>query len=528
MESEFLHAGIWSVVPPLVAIALSLITKEVIFSLFVGIMSGALIYSVITSLGAAAVFTVTVDTMISKLADGDNAAMVIFLALLGALVALVTRAGGSNAYGVWATKKIKSRQSAGLLTALLGIIIFIDDYFNCLTVGTVMRPVTDRHRISREKLAYLIDATAAPICVIAPISSWAASVISYYPTESGITGMQAFVSSIPMNLYAVLTIFMVIWLALRKNGDYGPMAAAQKRAGESSSLEIGVPPAGSSNLTGADDGIDSQRASAKGTVADLVIPVVFLVIFSVLAMLWYGGLWDGSGKSVFEAFGDTAAGYALALGGLGALIVAFFLFVPRGLVPFRDFFVSVGAGVKSMTPAIIILTLAWTISGICRDLLFTGNYVAALVQESAMPIALIPAIMFAIAAALSFSTGTAWGTFGILIPIAISICDIVAPELSVVSLSAVLAGSVFGDHCSPISDTTILSSTGAHCNHIDHVATQIPYALTVAVACIAGYFVAGFTSPLGYVTSAVITLPVSFILLIAALLVLPKVWKEQD
>jgi Na+/H+ antiporter NhaC len=526
MEGEFAHAGIWSVVPPLVAIALSLITKEVIFSLFIGIMSGALIYSVIMGLGAAGMFTVTVDTMISKLADGDNAAMVIFLALLGALVALVTRAGGSNAYGVWATKKIRSSQSASLLTALLGIIIFIDDYFNCLTVGTVMRPVTDRHRISREKLAYLIDATAAPICVIAPISSWAASVISYYPTESGVTGMEAFVGSIPMNLYAMLTIFMVIWLAIRKNGDYGPMAAAQRRTAESSSIEAGVSSPGSSVVDAADE-IDAQRVSAKGTVLDLVVPVIFLVLFSVLAMLWYGGFWDGSGKSVFEAFGDTSAGYALALGGLGALIVTFFLFVPRGLVPFRDFFASVGAGVKSMTPAIIILTLAWTISGICRDLLHTGNYVAVLVQESAMPVVLIPAIMFAIAAALSFSTGTAWGTFGILIPIAISICDIVAPQLSVLSLSAVLAGSVFGDHCSPISDTTILSSTGAHCNHIDHVATQIPYALTVAAVCFVGYFIAGFTSPLGYAVSAAITLPVSVFLLIAALLALPKILKAK-
>jgi Na+/H+ antiporter NhaC len=526
MEAEFAHAGIWSVVPPLVAIALSLITKEVIFSLLVGIMSGALIYTALMGLGAVGVFTVTIDTMIGKLADGDNAAMVIFLALLGGLVAVVTRAGGSNAYGVWASAKIKSRRSAGLLTAFLGLLIFIDDYFNCLTVGTVMRPVTDRQRISREKLAYLIDATAAPVCVIAPISSWAASVISYYPTETGITGMQAFVGSIPMNLYAVLTIVMVIWLAVRKNGDYGPMATAERRTSLDRPEETGAR-TNAALASGGNDELEQLPASANGKVLDLVVPVVFLVIFSVLAMLWYGGFWEGEGKSLFDAFGDTSAGFALALGGFGALIVAFFLFVPRGLISFKDFFTSIGAGVKSMTPAIIILTLAWTISGICRDLLNTGVYVAALVEASSMPVALIPAIMFLIAAALSFSTGTAWGTFGILIPITISICDIVAPQLSVVSLSAVLAGSVFGDHCSPISDTTILSSTGAGCDHIAHVSTQIPYALTVAAVCFAGYIIAGFTSPLGFTASTAITLPVSIVLLIAVLLILPKAWKVK-
>ena len=515
MENELVSFGILSVIPPLVAIALALITKEVIFSLLVGIMSGALIYSGIGN--PLGIFTVTIDTMIGKLADEDNAAMVIFLALLGGLVAVITKAGGSNAYGSWAERKIKSRESAGILTAFLGMLIFIDDYFNCLTVGTVMRPVTDRFKISREKLAYLIDATAAPICIIAPISSWAASVISYYPDKAGVSGMQAFISSIPMNLYAVLTLFMIVWISLRKNADYGPMAAAERKAKEGSVIE--------SNTIAGNDELEKLSVSDKGKVRDLVIPVVLLVVFSILAMIYYGGYWEEE-KSLFDAFGDTAAGFALALGGICAIVAAFLIFVPRGLVNFKDFFRSVGLGIKSMVPAIIILTLAWTISGICRDLLQTGEYVAGVVETSSMPVILIPAILFIVSAALSFATGTSWGTFGILIPIAISICDIVAPQLSIVALSAVLAGSVFGDHCSPISDTTILSSTGAKCDHLKHVATQIPYAVTVAAVCFVGYLIAGLTSGLGFAASTIITLPVSLLLLIGALLILPKVLKS--
>jgi Na+/H+ antiporter NhaC len=507
------QVGILSIIPPIIAITLALLTKEVVFSLLLGIMSGTIIYSTVLHLGFAGIFSTTVDLMIAKV--GGNASMMIFLALLGALVAVITRAGGSKAYGVWASRKLKNKQSASLAAGILGVIIFIDDYFNCLTVGTVMRPVTDRHRLSREKLAYLIDATAAPICIIAPISSWAASVISYYPTSTGITGMQAFVSSIPMNLYAVLTIIMVVWMCLRKGADFGPMAAAERRA----EAQTGDTARTKSIM---DDELEKMAVSDKGTVFDLIIPVVFLVIFSIISMLFYGGLWDGSGKTLFEAFGDTDAGSALSLGGFAALFVAFFLFVPRRLITFREFFASITTGVKSMVPALIILALAWTISGVCRDLLLTGDYVANVVQTSQLPVALIPAIMFLISAALSFATGTSWGTFGILIPIVITVCDIVAPFLSITSLSAVLAGSVFGDHCSPISDTTILSSTGAGCPHINHVATQIPYSLTVAGACFIGYLVAGFTARLGFSVSVAITLPVSLILLFGALLILPK------
>ena len=520
MEFESIQAGILSIVPPLIAISLALITKEVVFSLILGILSGTLIYSLASGLGILATFHVASDLMISKV--GDNASMVIFLAVLGALVAVITRAGGSRAYGHWAAQRLKNAKGASLATAFLGIIIFIDDYFNCLTVGTVMKPITDRYNISREKLAYLIDATAAPVCIIAPISSWAASVISYYPTETGITGMQAFVSSIPMNLYALLTIFMIIWLSLRPKSDYGPMAKAQLRAEKGQ-----VQPAGSEDMS---DELAKMITSENGKVLDLIIPVLCLVVFSILSMLFYGGFLDmeGSlGERIFEAFGETDAGMALALGGFISLFAAFFLFVPRKLMSFGEFFSSITSGIKSMVPALLILALAWTISGVCRDLLSTGPYVAGIVEKSNLPVVLIPAIMFAIAAALSFATGTSWGTFGILIPITIAVCDIVAPWLSITSLSAVLAGSVFGDHCSPISDTTILSSTGAQCRHIDHVATQIPYALTVAAVCLVGYIVAGLTSSLGYGVSVAITLPVSFALLIVALIVIPKLDKGK-
>ena len=521
MEYESINAGILSIIPPIIAISLALITKEVVFSLILGILSGTFIYSLSTGLSVFALFHVSSDLMITKV--GDNAAMVIFLAILGALVAVITKAGGSMAYGQWAAKRLKSAKGASIATALLGIIIFIDDYFNCLTVGTVMKPITDRHNISREKLAYLIDATAAPVCIIAPVSSWAASVISYYPTQTGISGMQAFISSIPMNLYAILTLFMIIWISLRSNSDYGPMAKAQERA-----LKGQVQPDGSDDMS---DELAKIQVSDKGQVFDLVFPVILLVVLSIAAMLFYGGFLDmeGSlGSRMFEAFGETDAGLALALGGFISLVAAFFIFVPRKLISFKDFFSSVTAGIKSMVPALIILALAWTISGVCRDLLLTGEYVAGIVESSSLPVMLIPAIMFVIAAALSFSTGTSWGTFGILIPITITVCDSVAPWLSITSLSAVLAGSVFGDHCSPISDTTILSSTGAQCRHIDHVATQIPYALTVAAICFVGYIIAGLTSGMGYGISLAITLPVSLFLLIVVLLVMPNLYKAKS
>ncbi len=532
---EPIQAGILSILPPLIAIVLALVTKEVIFSLVIGILSGTFIYSFSTGGGFVGGIYGASEMMITKLSDSANASIIVFLAILGALVAVITMAGGSRAYGDWASKKLKNRTQSQLATAFLGCLIFVDDYFNCLTVGTVMRPVTDRFKVSRAKLSYLIDSTAAPICIIAPISSWAASVISQME-GTGLNGMQAFIQSIPYNLYAILTIIMVVVVCCTRKCDFGPMAHFERNAIEKGDLHSNA------NGEAAGDDLAEITPSEKGRVFDLVIPIIALIIFSVLAMLYVGainiakeagstsidsaitlfkGYFDGS-VTIANGFGNTSAGNAMALGGIGALIVAFLLFVPRKVLSFKEFLKGIGIGVKSMVPAYIILTLAWTISGVCRDMLSTGDYVAGLVESSNMPVAIIPAAIFIIAGLLSFSTGTSWGTFGILIPIIATVCQSVAPHLMVVSLAAVLAGSILGDHSSPISDTTILSSTGGGCNHIDHVSTQLPYVLTVGVCCVIGYLVAGFTA------NVWATLGTGVVLLAIALLVLPRLWKGKE
>ncbi|GHU39303.1 Na+/H+ antiporter [Spirochaetia bacterium] len=517
MEFNVINVGIWSVVPPLIAIALALITKEVIFSLILGVVSGVLIYVVGSGENLIGVFNTTADLLVLKV--GDNASMIIFLSLLGSVVALIARSGGAQAYGVWAAKKLKSKQGSTFLTAILGLLIFIDDYFNCLTVGTVMKPVTDRFKVSREKLAYLIDSTAAPVCVIAPISSWAAAVVSYAPFVNGMPGMEAFVRAIPINLYALLTILMVFVISLRKNGDYGPMAVAEKLAASKDMLvddEIAL-----------NDNIAKLKPSDKGTVGDLIFPVIFLIIVCITAMLFYGGFWDGSGKSIRESFGDTDAGMALTLGGLLTILLCFFFYVPRKLISFADFFSAIVDGIKAMVPAIVILTLAWTIGGVCKDMLGTGPFVAELAKGSNI-IPLIPALLFLCACGISFATGTSWGTFGILIPISVDICNSLSPELSLTCLAAVMGGGVFGDHCSPISDSTILSSTGAGCSHIKHVNTQIPYALTAASASLVGYVIAGFViKPLGQTGAVALAVSVSVVILIALLIILPKVYQKR-
>lgn len=518
MEWEAVSVGLLSILPPIVAIALALITKEVVFSLVLGILSGTVIYSFAHGDGVVGIFNTTSTLMADKLAA--NTSMILFLCFLGILVALINKAGGSRAYGDWAVTRLKSKRSASAATGALGILIFIDDYFNCLTVGTVMRPVTDRFNISREKLAYLIDATAAPICIIAPISSWAASVMSYYPESAGMNGMTAFLRSIPMNLYAILTIVMVFYMAIKKNADYGPMLKAELLA------EKGIQ-AGKEDIENMEEEFVRQKMNNNGRIYDLVVPICVLIVLCILSMLYVGGYWSEEGSTLFTAFGNTDAGPALSLGALGALIFSFIYFMCRRVLSFREFFECIGPGVKSMVPACIILTLAWAISGVCRDLLGTGPYVAHLVEVSGVPVQILPALIFVVACLLAFSTGTAWGTFGILIPIIIAICEVAAPELLITTLSATLAGSVFGDHTSPISDTTILASTGAQCNHLKHVGTQVPYAVTVASCCLVGYIVAGLTGKMGFGISTVITLAVSLVLLIVVLNILPKFFGKK-
>ncbi len=478
---EPIYVGWLSILPPVIAITLALITKEVISSLMIGILSGTLIYAVSTGLNP---IVGVAETTFSLMASRMDVSILLFLALLGALVVVITMAGGSRAYGRWAAQKLKSKRSALLATGALGVLIFIDDYFNCLTVGTVMKPVTDKYNISRAKLAYIIDATAAPVCIIAPVSSWAAAVGSNLQITGAFeSDLAAFVASIPYNLYALLSLLMVVILCVC-DLDFGPMARTESRAktGNLGAIDVSTE--------------QNTKISEKGRVSDMIIPVIALIIFSILAMLHNGGYWgdDPAYHSMAAAFGNCVAADALVVGGFGALLVAFLLFVPRGVINYHDFMAGIGEGVKSMVPADIILILAWTISGVCRDLLSTGEYVRDIVEKSNMPGFLLPALIFAIAAFLSFAMGTAWGTFGILIPIVVPACTAIAPELLVVALSATLAGSVFGDHCSPISDTTILSSTGAGCDHIEHVSTQMLYSITVASCCFVGYLVAGLSN----------------------------------
>lgn len=501
MEITQIQAGVLSLLPPVIAIGLALITKEVISSLMIGIFSGAVIYALYAP-GYSFVGTVLEGTFFA-LTNRFDVYIIIFLAMLGALVYVVTKAGGSRAYGEWASKHIKTRMGAQLSTCVLGMLIFIDDYFNCLTVGTVMKPLTDKHRISRVKLAYLIDATAAPVCIIAPVSSWAASVIGYMD-GTGVSPMATFLGSIPYNLYAVLTIFMVLLLCCT-NLEFGSMGRYERKAREEGDL---------SALELTPDQRDME-VSPKGTVWDLALPILSLVIFSILAMLYVGGYFaPGANMSIVDGFGNTTASVAITYGALGAMIFTFLLFVPRRLVAFKDFMEGVGKGIGTMTQAFIILTLAWGMSSICRDLLGTGEYVGGLVEQSNLAPAFIPAIIFIVAAFLSFSMGTSWGTFGILIPIIAATCNAIAPELLIIAISATLAGSVFGDHCSPISDTTILSSTGAGCDHLAHVSTQMPYCVVVAGCSFVGYLVAGFTQ------NVWLTVGVAMALLLATLKVL--------
>lgn len=461
----------WAVLPPVIAIVLALLTKEVYSSLLIGILSGALLYSGFNPLAATENMFTMMETRVT-----DNIEIILFLVMLGILVSLITKSGASRAYGDWATHRITSRRGAQFATTFLGAMIFVDDYFNCLTVGTVMRPVTDRYKISRAKLAYVIDATAAPVCIIAPISSWAAAVGSSLPEDAGVNGFQLFLQTIPFNLYALLTLAFLVWI-MAADIDFFAMGryAGQVRA------------SGKLDSTGE----EATVICGAGKVVDLVLPIFVLIVSCVTAMIYTGGYFDG-GVSLVDAFANCSSSTALVLGSFTALVFTFLMYIPRGILRFGQFCESFTEGFKAMVPAIFILTLAWTLSEVCsEDYLNLRGFVKMLVEGNATLGMFMPAIFFVIALGLAFATGTSWGTFGILIPIAFSIFG--AGEMLTITVAACLAGAVCGDHISPISDTTILASAGAQCNHIDHVSTQIPYALSVAVMCFTGYLAAGFT-----------------------------------
>ena len=467
---------IFSVLPPLIAIILALITKEVYMSLIVGVFSGAMIYAHFNPLSA---IVIMFEVMAQKI--GSNQNILIFIVILGILVAAISRSGATRAYGDLAREKIKNKRSSMFLTALLGLVIFIDDYFNCLTVGTVMRPITDKFKIARTKLAYIIDATAAPICIVAPVSSWAAAVSSSLPENSKIDGFALFLETIPYNIYAWLTLVFLAFIIYT-----GKDFATMRQSVIENQTEFKVP------QEYQDTELASVAGDGKGKVIDLVLPLFVLIVMCIYSMLYTGGIHEGA--SVADAFANCDASKALVIGSFIAFVFTGFLYLPRKIVTFNAFCDSFSAGFKAMTPAIFILCLAWTLSGICSDkYLNLGGFVGSVVANNMAFIMLLPPMFFLIAIALAFSTGTSWGTFGILIPIAIAILGTDNTSLLAINVAAILSGAVGGDHASPISDTTILSSAGAQCHHLDHVNTQFPYVLTVATCSFLGYVISGLT-----------------------------------
>lgn len=476
---------LWSLFPPVIAIGLALITKEVYSSLFVGILSGGIIYAAASGTGFEGTFKAVVqDGLITNLSNAYNVGILVFLVVLGIIVVLMNKAGGSRAYGEWAAAHIKGRRGVALSTFFLGVLIFVDDYFNCLTVGSVMRPITDKHNISRSKLAYLIDSTAAPICIIAPISSWAAAVSG---TVEGVNGISLFINTIPYNLYAFLTILMVIFISV-SDTDYGPMKIHEDNAknGDIYTTRNNVYEQ------------DAQPVTERGRVIDLILPVAVLIVFCVVGMIYTGGFF--SGTDFVTAFANCDAAYGLSLGSISALIVIIAYYMLRRVLKFNECMDSIAAGFKQMVPAILILTFAWTLKTMTNHL-EAGAFVSGVVQSATALSVLLPVILFVVAIGLAFATGTSWGTFGILIPIVTSVFDAELanvsqtgeiPSMVIICISACLAGAVCGDHCSPISDTTIMASTGAQCDHVNHVSTQLPYALTVAAVCVVGYLLSGF------------------------------------
>ena len=487
---------LWALLPPVIAIALALITKEVYSSLFVGILVGGLLYSNFSFEGT--VLHVFSDGIVSVLSDSYNVGILVFLVILGTLVCLMNKAGGSAAFGRWAQTHIKSRVGAQLATVVLGCLIFIDDYFNCLTVGSVMRPVTDKHRVSRAKLAYLIDATAAPVCIIAPISSWAAAVAGF--AEEG-QGLNLFIRAIPFNFYALLTVVMMVGMALMKV-EFGTMAVFEENAMENGDLFSGPNPYAS---------MDEEVDESHGRVIDLVLPIVVLVACCVIGMIYSGGFFSGAG--FVEAFSNSDASVGLMLGSAFALVFTFVYYLIRRAMSFRDMMGCIPEGFKAMVPAILILTFAWSLKAM-TDSLGAKYFVRDFVQGSAASMQMfLPAIVFLIGCLLAFATGTSWGTFGMLIPIVQNVFSMDNP-LAIVCISACMAGAVCGDHCSPISDTTIMASAGAQCDHVNHVSTQLPYAITAAAVSFVSYIIAGF------IPNAFIALPIAIVLMLVTLAVI--------
>jgi Na+/H+ antiporter NhaC len=503
----------WALLPPVVAIGLALVTKEVYSSLFIGILIGGLLYSGFGFEGT--LVHVFQDGFVGSVADSYNVGILIFLVLLGAIVAMMNKAGGSEAFGRWASEHIKTKTGAMLATIALGVLIFIDDYFNCLTVGSVMRPVADKHGISKEKLSYLIDATAAPICIIAPVSSWAAAV-SGFVKDSGVSGFQLFVKAIPFNFYAILTIVMMITLALMKF-DYGPMRKFEPYTKENAKQKIDTMIKRSGAFAEKVEVLEGETLKDKsrktGKVIDLVVPIVVLIIACVIGMLYSGGFF--SGASVIEAFSDSDASVGLMLGSACTFIIVVIYYMFRRVLKSQDLMSCLPEGFKAMVPAILILVFAWTLKAM-TDSLGAREFVSALVEGSASGLqVMLPAIIFLIGCFLSFSTGTSWGTFGILIPITISVFPITT-SIGVVCVSACMAGAVCGDHCSPISDTTIMASAGADCDHINHVNTQLPYAITVAAVSFVAYVLAGL------IPNWLVVLPIAIAMMIGTLFVIRK------
>lgn len=468
---------IWSVFPPILTIVLALATKEVYMSLLIGIFSGAMLYSHFNVIQAILTMFAVMEEKV-----GGNVNILVFLVVLGILVAAISRSGATEAYGRWAGEQIHGKRSALFLTALLGIVIFIDDYFNCLTVGTVMRPITDRFKVSRAKLAYIIDATAAPVCILAPVSSWAAAVGSSLPEGTSIDGFALFLRTIPVNLYAILTMLFMLFIAWTGR-DFATMGKVVRE----NRKEFIV------SKEYEDESNKSEAVSlGNGTVFDLMLPIIVLIGSCVFGMLYTGGIMEG--KSVADAFADCDSAKALVLGSFISFVFVALLYLPREVLRFNQFCDCFVLGFKAMVPAVFILCLAWTMSGIVSDkYLNLGGYVGQLVQMNSSVGLFLPAIFFVVAGFLAFSTGTSWGTFGILIPIAVAVVGLEQYEMLVLMVAAVLSGAVAGDHASPISDTTILASAGAQCHHIEHVSTQIPYVLLVCACCFVGYIVDGFT-----------------------------------